>query len=268
MVDNVGQQRLHAAEQRVRPAREEPPVATRVEAAQEGRSEAKRSVLAASISTREASVASDADVVDEEQMGGEKPVLLIGSPMCQTFCDLIMVMWNAHAVGEVKYENSWRRCASRPEEEGMYGIQRIAGGLFLHENPWDRWSREPSFAKEVCFPKGGSCCKLRSRCVTEKLSMCCCSKDGQTESSVMNSDECTKGVRRVLDSITVVGLTRDCCENRDRRRSFSWTFWMCAVNVRGSGHQVFLSLQRNEWTKVVPSNLSTSRDCVRKNSND
>ena len=48
-------------------------VATRVEAAQEGLSEAQIPALAAS-STREASVASDADKIDKEQMGGEKPV--------------------------------------------------------------------------------------------------------------------------------------------------------------------------------------------------
>ena len=58
--------------------------------------------LAAS-STREASVAIDADMVDEGQMGGEKPVASI--PMCQTFCDLIMTMCDAKGVSEVKCEN-------------------------------------------------------------------------------------------------------------------------------------------------------------------
>ena len=47
---------------------------------------AEREALAAS-SAREASVASDADMVDNEQLGGEKPVSSIGSPMCLTFCD-------------------------------------------------------------------------------------------------------------------------------------------------------------------------------------
>ena len=40
-----------------------------------------KEVLAAS-STMQASAASDVDVAEKNQMGGEKPVLLIGSPMC------------------------------------------------------------------------------------------------------------------------------------------------------------------------------------------
>ena len=72
MID-VGQQRLPAAEQRVSPTGWQPSVATRVEAAQEGLTEAMRQVLAASI-TSEASVACDADMVEKDQMGGEKPV--------------------------------------------------------------------------------------------------------------------------------------------------------------------------------------------------
>ena len=53
-------------------------------------------------------------------MGGEKPVSLIGSLVCQTFCGLTMVMWNANAVNEVKYENLLERCVRRPEELRMY----------------------------------------------------------------------------------------------------------------------------------------------------
>ena len=136
MNDNVGQQRLHAAEQRVSSAGEQPSVATRVEAAQEGPDEAERQALAAS-SVREASVVSDADMVDKEQVGVKKPVSLIGSPMCQTFCDLIMVMRNANGVSEVKYENLVERCVRRPEGKGMHEIQRNAGRLLLHENLWD-----------------------------------------------------------------------------------------------------------------------------------
>ena len=52
-IDNVGQQRLRVAEQRVSPAGGQQSVATRVEAAQEGLAEAMRQVLAAS-STSEA----------------------------------------------------------------------------------------------------------------------------------------------------------------------------------------------------------------------
>ena len=66
--------------------------------------------LRACCNAREASVGSDADMIDKEQMGEEKPVSLIGSLVCQTFCDLIMVMWNANSVNEVKYENLVERC--------------------------------------------------------------------------------------------------------------------------------------------------------------
>ena len=71
MNGNVGQQSLHATEQRVSSARGQPSVATRVAAAQEGPDEALRQALAAS-SAKEASAASDADVVEKNQMGGEK----------------------------------------------------------------------------------------------------------------------------------------------------------------------------------------------------
>ena len=38
-------------------------------------------------------------------MGGEKPVLLIGSPMCQTFCGVITTMMlDANRVSEAKYK--------------------------------------------------------------------------------------------------------------------------------------------------------------------
>ena len=94
--DNMGQQRLHAAGQRVSPAREQPSVATRVEAALT-RHRYKRLLRG----VREMRLLrNDADMVDKEQvvneqMGGEKPVSSIGSPLCQTFCNLIMVMRNA-----------------------------------------------------------------------------------------------------------------------------------------------------------------------------
>ena len=79
MIDNVGQQRLRAAKQRVSTARGQQSLATRVEA--EGLSKKMRQVLAAS-STREVSVASDAVVVEKDQKGEEKRVSVIGSPMC------------------------------------------------------------------------------------------------------------------------------------------------------------------------------------------
>ena len=45
----------------------------------------------AASSTRVASVASDTDTVEKDQMG-EKPVSSNGSPMCQTFCGAMMMI--------------------------------------------------------------------------------------------------------------------------------------------------------------------------------
>ena len=69
----------------------------------------------AASSAREASIASDAGLIDKKQMGGDMPVSLIGSPTCQSFCDLTTVMWNANAVNKIKYENLLERCVRRPE---------------------------------------------------------------------------------------------------------------------------------------------------------
>ena len=100
---------------------------TRVAAAQEGPDEAMRQVLAAS-STRKASAASDVDVVEKNQMGGVKPVLSIGSPICCTTVIksqnvverharrpggqgvITTVMRDANRVSEVKYKNFVEQC--------------------------------------------------------------------------------------------------------------------------------------------------------------
>ena len=74
MNDSVGQQRLHATEQRVSSGGEQPSVATRVAAAQEGPDEAMNQALAAG-SAKEASAACDAEVVEKNQMGGETSVV-------------------------------------------------------------------------------------------------------------------------------------------------------------------------------------------------
>ena len=71
MNDDVGQQRLHAAEQRGSSAGEQPSVATRVEAAQEGPEQIMNQASAAS-SAREAPVASSARNV-KTQKGKERP---------------------------------------------------------------------------------------------------------------------------------------------------------------------------------------------------
>ena len=95
-----------------------------------------KEVLAAS-STRKASAASDADVVEKNQIGGEKPVLMIGSPMCcitviksQNAVErrvrrtggqgvIMTMMRNANRVSEVKYKNFVEQCVRHLEEQEM-----------------------------------------------------------------------------------------------------------------------------------------------------
>ena len=166
MNDNVGQQRLHATEQRVSSAGGQPSVATRVATAQEGPDEAMRQALAAS-SAKEASAASDADVVEKNQMGGEKLMLLIGSPMCciimiksQNVVEIharrtrrqgaiMTMMGNANRVSEVKHKNFVEQCVRHPEEKEMCQVLGNAGRLFLHGNLWDRWSRGLCIVKKM-----------------------------------------------------------------------------------------------------------------------
>ena len=175
MNGNVGQQRLYATEQRVSSAGERPSVATRVAAAQEGPDEAMgqalpacsaKEVVAAS-STIKASAASDVDVVEKNQMGGEKTVLLIGSPMCQTFCGVITTMLrDANRVSEVKYKNFVEQCVRHLEEKEVCQVPGNTGILFLHENRWDRWSRGLSVVKKMAETKRRvSCADLSRQCV-------------------------------------------------------------------------------------------------------
>ena len=76
------------------------------------------------------------DKAEKEQVGEEKTVSFIGSPMCQTF-DLIMVMRDTDGLSDVKYDNL----------EERFG--RNAGRLFLRKNLWDRWSPRGSVVKEM-----------------------------------------------------------------------------------------------------------------------
>ena len=138
-------------------------VVTRVVAAQEGPEETMRRALPAS-SAKEASAASAADVVDKNQMGGEKLVLLIGSPMCQTFRGLVTTMMrDANRVIEVKYKNFVEQCVGN--------LSGNVGVLLLHENLWKcglvdsasprRWRRVLARAKRRVH-----CVFLVGRCKT------------------------------------------------------------------------------------------------------
>ena len=83
-------------------------------------------------STRETSVVSDADVAEKDQI---EPVLVTGSPMCQTFCDAIMTMMrNANRMCEVKHKNLVEQCVRHLEEREMCQVLGKAGWFFLRED--------------------------------------------------------------------------------------------------------------------------------------
>ena len=182
MNDSVGKQKLHATEERVSSAGEQPSVVTRVVAAQEGPDEAMKQALAASSakeacaasnakgvlaasSTMTASAASDADMVEKKKKGGEKPVLLIGSPLrCTTMIKsqnvverrvrrpggqgvITTMLRDANRASEVKYKNFVEQCVRHPDKKEMCQVLGNAGKQFLHENLWDRWSRGLSFRR-------------------------------------------------------------------------------------------------------------------------
>ena len=83
-------------------------------------------------------------MVGKNQTGGEKPVLLIGSPMCQTLCGAIMTMMrNAHRVSEAKYKNFVEQCGRDLEKK-----KEMCQVLGMQENCCCmRWSRGLSGGK-------------------------------------------------------------------------------------------------------------------------
>ena len=227
-----------------------------------------KEVLAAN-STIKASAASDVDVVEKNQIGGETPVLLIGSPMCQTFCGVITTMMrDANRVSEVKYKKFVEHCVRH--------LLGNAGRLFLHENLWDRWSRGLSFVKKMaesdgmhktksklcrsqstmCSPRTRSCFKSKSEYVAEELGMFCCDNEKWTKIHVKNVVMMVlRGLKREWlcegdwferswqscwspmwwTASVWWCLTQNCCENRDRW-SISWISWTCTTDVQGSGN--------------------------------
>ena len=85
----------------------------------------------------------------ERRVRDEEPVLLIGSPMCRAFSTLIELT-RAGKPSEVKHKNLVEHCVTDLKFRfRMYETQRNAGRLFLHEHPWDAWSRGLSFVKEM-----------------------------------------------------------------------------------------------------------------------
>ena len=100
----------------------------------------------------------------------------------------------------------------------MCGAQRNAGRMFLHEHPWDAWSRGLSFGKEmgVHTTKGdvclfqlatnsiekGSWFMSNSQCIIEELSMRCYNRDGQAKCHMKNFVIAVlKGLKGEIDSV-------------------------------------------------------------------
>ena len=98
----------------------------------------------------------------EQRIRDEEPALLIGSPMCRAFSTLVELTQAGKPSG-VKHKNFVEQCVSHLKFcFRMYETERNAGRLFLHEHPWDAWSRDLSFKElvetdDVHKSKGDSC---------------------------------------------------------------------------------------------------------------
>ena len=57
-------------------------------------------------------------------------------------------------------------------------------------------------------------------------------------------------------------MTQDCSDNRNKRRSISRISWMCAVNVRGSGHQA-VPVFPTKWVNVSERDARPLEYCLR-----
>ena len=81
-------------------------------------------------------------------------MLLIGSPMYRTFSTLTELTL-AGKLNEVEFRSLMERCVTYLKFcFRMYEPQRNTGRLFLHEHPWDVWSRGLSFFNEVAEKDG------------------------------------------------------------------------------------------------------------------
>ena len=90
----------------------------------------------------------------EQRIRDEEPVLLIGSPTCLAFSTLIELM-QAVKPSEFELKILVERCVTHLKFcFRMYETQRSAGRLFLHEHPWDAWSRGLSFVNEMAEKDG------------------------------------------------------------------------------------------------------------------
>ena len=83
----------------------------------------------------------------ERSFRDEESVLLIGSPMCRA-CSTLIELTQAGKPSEVRHKSLVEQCVTHLKFcFRMY--ERSARRLFLHEHPWDAWSRGFSFVKEI-----------------------------------------------------------------------------------------------------------------------
>ena len=146
----------------------------------------------------------------EQRVRDEEPVLLIVSPMCRAFSTLIELT-QAGKPSEVELKSLVERCVTHLKFcFRMYETQRNAGRLFLHEHPWDAWSRGLSFVNEMAEKDGvhktkGDLCRFQlatnsvekgswftsnSECIIEELSKRCYNKGGQAKNHMKNFCGC------------------------------------------------------------------------------
>ena len=153
----------------------------------------------------------------------EEPVLFIDSPMCRAFSTSIELT-QARKSSEVSRKNLVDRCVKHLKFcFRMYETQRNAGRLFLHEHPWDAWSRDLSFVKEMAEMDGMHetkvyLCRFQwqrrvSRkdlclCQIQNVSMRCYNKDGQAKGHMKNFVIAVlKGLKREMNSVkTIVSM--------------------------------------------------------------
>ena len=171
---------------------------------------------------------------DEEQMEevkqrvrDEEPALLILSPVCRAFSTLIELTQTTGKLSEVKHWNFMERCVKHLKFcFRMYGTQRNARILYLHEHPWNAWSRDFSFFNEMAEKDGvhkTECDLFRfqlatnriekeswfmsnSECIMEGLSMRCYIRDGQAKNH-MKKFVYTLFKEREIDSVKAIGST-------------------------------------------------------------
>ena len=177
------------------------------------------------------------NVSDEEQMKDveqgvrdEEPVLLIGSPMCRA-CSTLSELTQAGKPSEVSRKNLVEQCATHLKFcFRIYETQRHAGRSFLHEHPWDSWSRDLSVVKHMAemddaHKTKGDLCRFQlatnsiekgtwfvsnSECIIEELSMRCYNRDGQAKNHMKNFlIAVLKGLKGEIDSVKAIGSMED-----------------------------------------------------------